>query len=178
MDIGTISKRYAKALLLYAEECEAEERVYQQVLTLSHHLMQVKELGKALLNPVLADSVKMSLLAQAVGGTMDEVLTRFIGLLFKQRRERHLLFILHSFVGLYRRKKKIYVSQLTTAAPLDKATEERMRRMMARVVTGTVEFEARVDESLRGGFVLQMDHLRMDASVAGQLRQVRKELVN
>ena len=42
---------------------------------------------------------------------------------------------------------------------------------------GTVVLEDRVDGSLIGGFVLEVEGLRMDASVDGQLRRIRKELI-
>lgn len=176
MDIGTISSRYAKALLRYALECKAEESVYQQALVLSRTMMQVRELDKALLNPVLDKATKLSLLTEAAGGTSHEAFIRFIDLLFRQRRERYLLFILHSFVNLYRRHQRIYVSQLVTAVPLDEMTEQRLRDMIAKATTGTVELDIQVNQDILGGFILQWDNLRLDASVKGQLRQVRKEL--
>lgn len=176
MDIGTISSRYAKALLCYALECNVEESVYQQALVLSRTMMQVDELGKALFNPMLGKATKLSLLTEAAGGMLHEAFIRFIELLFHQRRERYLLFILHSFVGLYRRHQRIYVGQLTTAVPLDKPTEQHLRGMIAQAVKGTIEFDLHVDEDILGGFILQLDDRRLDASVKGQLRQVQKEL--
>ena len=35
----------------------------------------------------------------------------------------------------------------------------------------------KVDESIIGGFILQLDNQRMDASVKGQLRQIKAELM-
>lgn len=176
MDIGTISSRYAKALLRYALECKAEESVYQQALALSRTMMQVRELDKALLNPVLDKATKLSLLTEAAGGTLHEAFIRFIDLLFSHHRERHLLFVLHSFVGLYRRHQRIYVGQLTTAVPLDKPTEQHLRDMIAQAVKGTIEFDLHIDEDILGGFILQLDDRRLDASVKGQLRHLQKEL--
>ena len=40
-----------------------------------------------------------------------------------------------------------------------------------------VEIESIVDESLIGGFIMEVDSLRLDASVQGQLREIRKQLV-
>lgn len=177
MYIGPIAKRYAKALLAYAIECKAEAEVYEQAFSLCRTLMQVKELQRAMLNPVLDRTAKVDLLRTASGGAFHPVCERFIGLLFQQRRERYLLFILASFISLYRREKEIYVGQLTTAVPLDKATEEHLRAMVAQAVKGSVEFDLSVDEEILGGFILQLDNQRMDASVKGQLRQLRAELM-
>jgi len=49
--------------------------------------------------------------------------------------------------------------------------------MVAQAVKGTVEFDLSVDEEILGGFILQLDNQRMDASVKGQLRKLRAELM-
>ena len=49
--------------------------------------------------------------------------------------------------------------------------------MVAQAVKGTVEFNVQVDKELLGGFILQLDNQRMDASVKGQLRQLKAELL-
>ena len=41
----------------------------------------------------------------------------------------------------------------------------------------SVEFDTKVDETIQGGFILQLDDQRMDASVKGQLRYLREELM-
>lgn len=177
MYIGPIARRYAKALLAYATECKAEAKVYEQVFTLCSTLARVDDLQRALLNPVLERTAKVSLLRTASGGEFHPVCERFIELVFQQHRERYLLFILASFIALYRREKGIYVGQLTTTVPLDKDTEERLRTLVAKAVKGTVEFNVQVDKELLGGFILQLDNQRMDASVKGQLRRLKAELL-
>ena len=174
MDTGIISRRYAKTLLRYAVENQAETSAYGRMQTLAVSLAQVKELQKALENPVLPKEQKLRLLMEASGGGEDEHFVRFLTLVLDKRRERQLLFIAHSYIDLYRAHKHIHMGKLTTAVPLTPEAEERMRRMIASSVNGTVELDLRVDASLKGGFVLQMDSLRMDASVAGQLRHVRR----
>lgn len=49
---------------------------------------------------------------------------------------------------------------------------------MSRCTGGEVSLNEKVDDSLIGGFVLQVDDLRIDASVAGQFRRIRNSLVD
>ena len=44
MDIGVIAKRYAKALLLFAQEQKAEDTVYQEVLQFIDSYGKVEQL--------------------------------------------------------------------------------------------------------------------------------------
>lgn len=178
MDLGNIAKRYAKALYLYAAECKAEEKVYEQALTLCHTMTQVPELMRALINPVVEQSTKLDLLNQATGGQMEDAFMHFLRLVFRQHRESHLLFILHSYVGVYRKHKHIYVGKLITAVPMDSRMEELLRNMVSNATQdASVEFDTKVDETIQGGFILQLDDQRMDASVKGQLRYLREELM-
>lgn len=178
MTLGNIAKRYAKALYLYATECKAEESVYEQALALCHTLAEVPELSRTLNNPVLGQSAKQELLNQSVGGEMVLPLRQFMRLVFKQHRECHLLFILHSYVAFYRKQKHVYVGKLTTAVPMDTRVEELLRHKITQTVQGSVEFDIRVDEKLLGGFILQLDDQRMDASVRGQLQRIKKEWIS
>ena len=176
METGTIATRYAKALWAYALECKAEEEIYPQMLSLCRSLVQVKELQRALLNPAINRTTKFALLAQASGVEhLHPVSHRFLSLVFDQRRERYLLFIIASFIAHYRHAKGLYVGKLTTAVPLDEATLDLLKQMIAKSIQGTVEFDVRVDNDLIGGFILQLDNLRMDASVKGQLKQIAEE---
>lgn len=177
MDIGTVSMRYAKALLQYAEECKAEECVYEQAVTMLRSLVEVKELQAALINPVINRTTKMDLLSKAAGNTLNPINERFLHLVFDQHRERQLIFILHSFISRYRKRKNILVGKLTTAVPLNPSVIERLRHEVTNSTKGTVEFEIKVDETIQGGFILQLDNQRMDASIKGQLALMRKNLM-
>ena len=56
------------------------------------------------------------------------------------------------------------------------ATEQKMRKMVESKTKGTVEFETEVNPGIIGGFILEYDTYRLDASVQSQLRQVLTQL--
>jgi F-type H+-transporting ATPase subunit delta len=56
--------------------------------------------------------------------------------------------------------------------------KDRLQELMQDRTGSKVVLEESVDESLIGGFVLQVEDLRMDASVEGQLRRLRRELLS
>lgn len=174
--MGAIAKRYAKALLLYAEECHASSVVYQQMKALQHTLMQVPQLKKALDNPVLAKDEKKSLIEKAVGKEMHPVLQDFFNLIMDHKRENQLTFIVYSFIELYRNSKDIVKGKLTTAIPIPEQTEELFKEFVENASKKRVEFDVEVDKEILGGFILQIASMRMDASVSNQLKQIKKQL--
>lgn len=176
MDIGTLSKRYAKALYLFATEQGKEEQVYQCVTAVSRVYTQVDELPKAMANPTLDQSTKVALLREAAGEMANPVFNRFFQLVLEKHREHLILFMLHSFMELYRKEKNLYIGKVVTATPLTSEAEKRIKELLARVTGGVIELEKTVMPEIGGGFTLQIDSLRMDASVAGQLQRIRRRL--
>lgn len=175
MNTGVISKRYAAALLEYAREQGAEDAVYDNMRQLIATLDNVKDFMQVLCSPALSLDERVALLCSAVAPS--DVFRRFAQLVVKKEREEMLLFIAHAYLSLYRKAKNIRAVKLTTAVPVAEGVEERVRHLLAKEDNAGVEIENLVDESLIGGFIMEVDSLRLDASVQGQLREIRKQLV-
>ena len=149
MNTGVISRRYAKALLKYVNETGRGEEVYAQV--------------KAL----LADP-------DSVPRPLCQDLQKFSALLVKNGRMPYARLILRSFISQYEAQSGIHVAHLKTAVD-SPALQEKLRAFVREKIGGTVEFTTEVDPGLIGGFVLEVDGCRMDASVARQLGDIRKQ---
>ena len=63
-----------------------------------------------------------------------------------------------------------------TAARVSPATEQKMRQMVESKTNGTVEFETEVNPDIIGGFILEYDTYRMDASVKTKLSSILNQL--
>lgn len=177
MNTGVISKRYAKALYEFAGETGHIKQVYTEMCTMLNSYLQVPELRKALDNPLLSMEEKSKLLCSAAGGNVSTEVKRFIELVLKEHRESFMQFMACSYIDLYRKENNILVARLITAAPVGKEIEDRMRMMIVKGTQATVEFDTLVEPSIIGGFILDVDFNRLDASVANQFRRVRRQLM-
>ncbi len=177
MDIGVISVRYARALLKSATDAKIEEKVYQQMQLLAKSYIEVPQLRQTIDNPMLSKEKKEMLLLTAAGGETAAPLTKsFISLVLKEDRENMIQFMANSYVTLYRKQKNIIRGRLTTAVAVAPETEQNMRRMVERNTQGIVEFETEVNPDIIGGFILEYDTYRMDASVQSRLREILNTL--
>lgn len=176
MDIGVISVRYARALLKAALDAGMEDKVYHEMQALAKSFANVSGLRFTIDNPMLSKDKKKELLITACGGDVSDIVAAFISLVLKGDRENVLLFMANSYVTLYRQHKNIIRGKLTTAVPVSDATERKMRNMVESRTKGTVEFETEVNPEIIGGFVLEYDTYRLDASVQNQLREVLSQL--
>ena len=177
MDIGVISVRYARALLKSATEAKIEAQVYQDMQLLAKSYIDVPALRQTIDNPMLAKEKKQMLLDTAIGGEQAAALSKaFVALVLKEGRESMIQFIANSYVTLYRQQKNIILGRLTTATRVSAAMEQKMRTVVEAKTQGTVEFETQVDPDIIGGFVLEYDTYRMDASVKSRLNDILQTL--
>jgi F-type H+-transporting ATPase subunit delta len=176
MDIGVISVRYARALLKSATDAKIETAVYQEMQTMAKTYVEVPQLRQTIDNPMLSKDTKLALLLTAAGAEPSELTKAFLQLVLREDRENVMQFIANSYVTLYRQQKNVIRGRLITAAAVSSATEQKMRQMVSSKTNGTVEFETEVDPDIIGGFILEYDTYRMDASVKSKLNSILNTL--
>lgn len=177
MDIGIISVRYARALLKSAVDAKLDEQVYREMQLLAKSFAEVPQLRHTIDNPMLAKEKKESLLLTAIGGDGASKLSKaFVELVLREDLENMMLFMANSYVTLYRQQKNIIRGKLTTAVAVAPETEQKMRQMVESKTKGTVEFETEVNPDIIGGFILEYDTYRMDASVKSKLNNILTQL--
>ena len=177
MDIGVISVRYARALLKSATDASLADTVYQEMQLVAKSYIEVPALRHTIDNPMLPKEKKQMQLETAAGGEAVSPLTKvFIQLVLREDRENMMQFIANSYVTLYRKQKNIIRGKLITAVAVAPETEQKMRQMVENKTKGTVEFETEVNPDIIGGFVLEYDTYRMDASVQSKLRDILNTL--
>ena len=176
MDIGVISVRYARALLKSATDAKIEDAVYAEMQQLAKSYVEVPQLRFTIDNPMLSKDKKEALLLTAVGKKPSSLIKTFIQLVLKEDRESVMQFIANSYVTLYRQQKNVIRGRLITAAAVSPATEQKMREMVESKTNGTVEFETEVNPDIIGGFILEYDTYRLDASVKTKLNSILNQL--
>ncbi len=176
MDIGVISMRYARALLKSATDAKLEDTVYQEMMTVAKSFIDVPALRQTIDNPMLSKDKKEALLLIAAGEKPSALTQSFLKLVLKEDRENMIQFMANSYVTLYRKQKNVIRGKLTTAARVSADTEQKMRQMVESKTNGTVEFETEVNPDIIGGFILEYDTFRMDASVKSKLNNILNTL--
>ena len=177
MNTGAISMRYARALLMFANEAGVAAKVYQEALTLRKSFREVPELKSSIEKPVMTRENKYRVLIQAAGGEITKQMQKFIDLVLQEKREKFLVGINQAFIDLYRKQEKIRVGRLTTAVPIAPEEVERIRKIVVESAGGTAEFATMVDPSIEGGFIFEINTYRLNASVADQMRRIKQQFI-
>ncbi len=176
MNTGVISVRYARALLKSACEHGLDGEVYMTMQTLAQSYIQVPQLRLTVESPMLPQEQKLKLLEVACGDSRPKLIETFLSLVLKKGREELLQFMANAYVSLYRKQKNIIRGRLITASPVSSQMEDKMKEMVQTKSQGTVEFNTEVDSALIGGFILEYDTYRMDASVKSKLNTILTHL--
>ena len=177
MDNGKISVRYARALLNLANQQGCETEVYEGLVRLTgQYGLAINRFNEVLSNPMIGDSEKTKLLESAIGEPVHPCLRQFLEFTTAKKRANKIFLIALKYQEMYRKEKNILKADVTTAADLDGRTLDRIKAYLEDGFHCTAEMHVKEDPSLIGGFILDIEHDRMDASIAGQLNKLKKEL--
>lgn len=181
MDIGIIAKRYAKSLFAFATENHDEQAVYQAMLTLVNSYQKVDQLHPTLLNPLLTSEKQETILLAAATGKGEKVpvsLSRFVQLVVAHKRVEIMPFIAQSYILIYRKSQKMVSGRLVVSTAIHSDITDNLRKIIEQKVGSKINFEFEVEEDpeIIGGFILEYDTYRLDASLRTQINQLRREL--
>lgn len=99
-------------------------------------------------------------------------------LIIKNKREKHIKNICTDFLDLYAEHKEIKRALITTAFNLNRTQAENIRKSIEKKFKSTIELETKVDKSLIGGVIIQVDDKQIDLSVARQIQDLRTSFLD
>jgi F-type H+-transporting ATPase subunit delta len=177
MDAGIISNRYAKAIFQYASECREEDRLREELKVLSEQFLAVPALKNVLNDPTVSSTVKINVLTTAAGNKISDTCSQVIRLVVKNKRTQHIQAIALMFDKVYRKAKNKVILKLTTTKPASGEMKSKLVQLIKKSAE-QVDFIEKSDESIIGGFVIEIDDTRLDATIKNQLNQLRLELIH
>ncbi|MCH5233432.1 MAG: F0F1 ATP synthase subunit delta [Muribaculaceae bacterium] len=178
MDNGLIPKRYAKALYKVALDSGKTKELYDLSKRVIDAFRSNPELQKVLSNPFVPANDKEGLLIAAAGED-NELFKRFVSLIISQKRVEFACQMMLAYRDIYRKDNHISQAKITTASKLDEVRMRKLRDLVSGAFKDSVlEFTEAVDPNLIGGFVIDVDSVRMDASLSNELEQLRQTLLS
>lgn len=178
MDNGLIPHRYAKALYKYAREKGKTKDIYDLSKQVIMSFESNPDLQKVLSNPFVKNDDKQRLLVTAAGKDADDAYVRFVKLIIGHERTEFAYPMMIAYRDIYRKENHISRAVITTASRLDDKLMRQLRDIVDNAFKNDViEFSEVVNPDLIGGFVIDVDSVRMDASVSNELEQLRQTLL-
>lgn len=174
-----LSHRYALALKQLSDERNETAILYEEFKKLRELVKTSEDLRIFLRSPVIRPDIKLKALERVMGGKLSPMLYLFIQKLTKARRENLLGDIAADFTAMCDKAEGRAAARLQVAWPVPDALKEEIRKRTLEQLEAqgvrTLEIEEVVRPEIIGGFILQVDDRRVDASYSGKLNQLKRQ---
>ena len=171
-----VAKRYAKALLDYSIEKHEEDNFSQEISSLVEVVRENPDLRALLHSPIVRMEIKHKVL-QEVFSQRSPMLNLLIEVLVENKRVSDLYDIAREYVIQYNRYKGKTTAYLTTAVELPESLKAQFVQKAIALSGGKkITLESRVEPQLIGGFILRIDDLQYNASIAHKLYGIKEQL--
>jgi F-type H+-transporting ATPase subunit delta len=176
--IGSAQLVYARALLELADDAGKLDLVVDQVKDLQQLIRQEPDLARMLDSLMLSVEQRQSILNNVFKGQIDDLLLHFMQVVNAKHRLNLLPSILDAFVKLVDQKRGVIEVEAHVAAALDEASAARVAEGIGQALGGRVVLHQKVEPGLIGGIKIRVGDRVIDGSVAAQLRQFRRQLID
>lgn len=169
------AKRYAKAVLLQANDVNTANVVFDDMQSIIKTISGSNELSEMLQSPVYKDEDKKEALNKIFTDQSDTS-KALIATLITNKRISLLNDVAVSYVDLYKESQGIKVAHVTTAVSLTSELETKVLAKVKELTGGEkITLESTIDESIIGGFILRVGDLQYNASISNSLAKIKRE---
>lgn len=169
------SRKFARMFLGAAEDAE---KAIEELAVLNALREQSRDFASVLENPAFGKAERTkSIEAVCSHLGFSSHSARFLNFLSDEGAASALDEVLERAVAIYSERKNKVKATVLSPAELDGASVERLRKALAGITGKEVVLETEKDPSLLGGILVKVGSRMFDASIKGQLRLLKEELI-
>lgn len=163
-----ISKRYAAAFLELGKEKKKLSSFENDMKLVLAALNSSNDLQNFLLNPVNSEAVKIQAI-KSIFSKIDPFSQNFLELIIKKKRENYLQDILQVFFELVDIENGLVRAQVKAPIEITAELKSKLESGLKAKTGKNVVLSTKLDPSLKGGVVVQVNDTVYDASIKHQL---------
>jgi len=169
--------RYAKSLIDLSIEQNALQDMMNDMVLFEKVVNDNSELEAILKNPIVPLDKKSGILSDVFGNSVHAITKSFLKLVVNKGRAGILFETSKQFISQYQAIKGIVTAEVASAVALTAESKAEIIALVKKELgANEVIVKEKVDDKLIGGFVLKVGDKQFDASIAGRLNKVKKEL--
>jgi len=174
MKEGVLAQRYAKALFAIALERDLVDKIHHDFYEFVAILEEKPALDSFFCSPMNTRATKREAVERTFQDRFSSLFVNFLLLLVEKGRSELFLDIHRAFNNLYDRYHRKLRALAISAIPLSDDEITHLGEDLSRKLKQTLEIENRVDPSILGGLILNIDGKIMDGSLRGQLDRLQE----
>lgn len=176
-DSSAIAQRYTTALFELAEQGKKLKPLAKELEGLQNLLEESDDFSRLCDDPTISgDERNIALEALLKKAKASPLLKNFLNTLAANGRMDVLADVIRDFAHRMHEKNDELVAEVITAAPMKKAQQTRLQKMLKEHFGKKVALEIHVNESLLGGLRIRVAGQLIDASVSGRLQRLETHL--
>jgi len=169
-----IAKRYAKALFDFSLEVNKLEEVKADMELILSVCGSNADFNQLLRSPVIRTEKKQKVMKEIFCDKINEISMRYLDIITRKRREGQIRHIANEFILAYKDFKNIFTIHFKSATKITDEIRKKVIELLEKQTKGSIELIEEVKKELVGGFVLNYDDYKYDASIAFQLKKLKK----
>lgn len=174
MNDSGVSKTYASALL---GATNVPEEVEQELGDLVRLFFEEEKIRNFFLSPTVSVEEKENVLGKNLRGKILDVTLNFLGVLLNKGRFINLPEIQRQFTVELDKKKGRVRAQVRSYPSLEPAQITKLGSILSEKFKSEFILEVSEDKTLLGGFVVQFNDLKIEKSIASQLGEIKKAML-
>ena len=172
--VSDIAGRYANALFDLALESNSLDDVAGDLAALGRMIEESADLARLVRSPVITREEQGQAMAALLAQAGAQELTRkFVGLVAQNRRLFALRDMTVAFGRLLARHRGEIMARVTSAHALNDAQVAAIKSELSAAMKTDVTLEARVDNDILGGLIVQVGSRMVDSSLRTKLQNLK-----
>ena len=172
-----LAREYGDGLYALCEEENISHEVLDQMLSLSRIFKEQPDFTRLLGNMSLSKEERVKILDSVLRGQIHLYLLNFLKILCERGALNEYEGCLAAFKTLYNQAHGIVEASVTTAVALDDEQRARMTEKLSKMTGKKVVLNEKIDASLVGGVLLEMNGQRYDNTLKNRLKSIHSAMV-
>ncbi len=167
-----MNKEYAEALFLLAAEEDRKEEISKTLDAMESAFLENPEFVELLASPAVPVKERLSIIEKTFS-SLDRHGVSFLKILCERGYLRSFSEMAKTYRELMEMAEKVSTAKVTSAVELTEEEKNALIQKLEKRCGNTVVAEYRIDSSLLGGIVIEIDGKVMDASLRSRLSDMK-----
>ena len=168
-----VGRRYSKAIFEIAEEKNQVKEIYEMLNSAMVLYRTDKEFKNFILNPLIDNEQKKSVLNEIFGKDNSENLNILLYILDKGRMNC-IKYIVAEYLKIYYRKNRILDVKATFTKELTDEQKKKLINKLSQKTGKEINLEIKIDKDILGGGIIKIGDKIIDGSIRRELDNWRK----
>lgn len=173
---NALARTYADALFEIAKEENILDEILSQTKVIAESLADNKDFLRILDTPTVLKEEKNGLIDAIFAKEVNKYLLNTMKVMVERNDGKSLLEALTEYETLYNNHFNIEKAVAITAVPLSDTQKDKLIQRLEGVTGKKIILTNKVDESVIGGVILEMEGTQFNDSIAAKLRTLKSQL--